>query len=140
MTLPAWPPELYRPLVDGFQRGTGDNRRFGQFDNAPPTVRRGTSKATESVSVSFVCSYDQKARFERFYDDECKEGAAVFTMPAWDSDGVYVLTADGIHLLDHEDDPLLVTSTWACLFGQGGATVTPFGLDWKVAFELVILP
>lgn len=140
MTLPSWPTELLRPLVDGFQHAKQDNRIIARSERGPPRVRRGMSKATEAVSVAFYCSDDHKARFERFHVEETDVGALPFLVPSWIVDNHDLLTAEGLNLLDHEGTPLLIAGTWVCLFGQSAPSTVPMGLEWRVSFDLVILP
>jgi hypothetical protein len=124
MSMPSWPVELKKPLSDGFQQAREDNRRIMRAERGPPRIRRGSSKAAEAVSVAFYCSHDQRARFDRFHIEETEEGALPFLVPAW---GV-----------DNHD--LLIASTWVCLFGQTMPSVVAMGLEWRVSFDLVILP
>ena len=140
MTMPSWPSELLRPLVDGFQQGREDNRLIARADRGPPRVRRGMSKATEAVGVAFYCSADQRARFDRFHIDETELGALPFLVPGWGIDNHDRLAAEGLNLLTHEDVPLLIAATWVCLFGQTTPSVVPMGLEWRISFDLVILP
>jgi hypothetical protein len=140
MSMPSWPTELLRPLVDGFQQAPEDTRRFIRADRGPPRVRRGSSKATEAVGVAFYCTDDQKARFERFRIEETDLGALPFLVPSWVVDNHDLLTADGLNLLNHEDTPLLIAGTWVCLFGQTMPSTVPMGLEWRISFDLVILP
>ena len=140
MTMPSWPSELLRPLVDGFEQAKQDNRIIARSDRGPPRVRRGMSKVAEAVSVAFYCTDDHKARFDRFHIEETELGAWPFLVPSWVTDNHELLTADGINLLDHEDTPLLIAATWVCLFGQSMPSVVPMGLEWRISFDLVILP
>lgn len=140
MTMPSWPTELLRPLVEGFQQGREDNRLIARSDRGPPRVRRGMSKATQAVGVAFYVTHDQRARFDRFYDEETDIGALPFLVPAWGVDNHDLLTGDGLNLLTHDDVPLLIASTWVCLFGQTAPSVVPMGLEWRISFDLVILP
>jgi hypothetical protein len=140
MSMPSWPVELKKPLSDGFQQAREDNRRIMRAERGPPRIRRGSSKAAEAVSVAFYCSHDQRARFDRFHIEETEEGALPFLVPAWGVDNHDLLTADGLNLLTHDDVPLLIASTWVCLFGQTMPSVVAMGLEWRVSFDLVILP
>ena len=140
MTLLSWPSEIVAPLVDGFQQGREDNRLIARSDRGPPRVRRGMSKAAQAVSVAFYVDRDKRSRFERFFNDETEQGTVPFLVPSWGIDNQNLLTADGINLLDHEDTPLLIAATWVCLFGQSMPSVVPMGLEWRISFDLVILP
>lgn len=140
MSMPSWPVELKKPLADGFQQAREDNRRLLRAERGPPRVRRGSSKASEAVSVAFYLSHDQRARFDRFHIEETEEGALPFLVPAWGVDNHDLWTADGLNLLTHDDVPLLIASTWVCLFGQTMPSVVAMGVEWRISFDLVILP
>lgn len=98
------------------------------------------SKAAQAVGVAFFVSHDQRGRFDRFFDDETEQGALPFLVPSWGIDNVGLLAADGLDLLTHEDAPLLIAATWVCMFGQTMPSVVPMGLQWRISFDLVILP
>ena len=138
--MPSWPTELERPLRDGYQRQRGDNRRMTQAEQGPPRVRRGRSKSIQTVPMSFYLSYDQEARFQRFYVEETEEGALPFLIPNWGTDGSELLTPSGLSLTDHEDTPLLIAATWVAMFGESVPNTDPMGVEWRVSFNLVILP
>jgi hypothetical protein len=140
MSMSSWPQELRKPLTEGFQQGREDNRLLSRAERGPPRVRRGMSKATEAVGVAFHVSHDHRARFNRFYDEETDQGALPFLVPSWGIDNHDLMTAGGLNLLDHEDTPLLIAATRVCLFGQSMPTVVPMGLEWRISFDLVILP
>lgn len=140
MTMPSWPAELVRPLREGYQQQRGDNRRFASGEQGPPRVRRGVSKAITTVPMSFYVTSDQRARFWRFYIEETEEGALPFIMPDWTRDEHDLLTAGGLNLLTHDDVPLLIAATWAVLFGQSTPNETPMGVEWRINFDVMVLP
>lgn len=139
MTLPSWPEELGRALVDGYAQTRGESRKIARGDEGPPWVRRGRSKSTQSRPVSFFATRDQLARLDRFYVEECQEGALPFLAPDWSQDERGLMSAEGLELLTHDDEPLLITATLVCLFGQP-PNAAAWGGHWRVSFELVILP
>lgn len=138
--MPSWPAELSRPLADAFQRQRGENRRISQGDQGPPRVRRGMSKSVDTVQIALYLSYDQKARFYRFHDEETEEGALPFLMPGWAKQDQNLLTVDGLYLTDENDVPLLLDDTWPCLFGQSRPNDVVMGVEWRVTFDVIILP
>ena len=140
MTLPTFPTELVKPVADGWRQQRGESRRRAGGDQGPPRTRRGISKAADVVQMSFICDHDQRARFERFYDEDTAEGALPFLIPDFATDGDMLMTADGALLTDDEDNPLLIASTLVCMFGEQLPGYAPIGAHWQVSFILTVLP
>lgn len=141
MTLPSWPADLGRPLLDGLSFSRDDVRQFASAERGPPRVRRRISKASRSATVSFRFTPDQRARFWRFFDVDTAEGSAPFVVPAWGNNDLELLTSEGLEVLTHDGAPVLLVSSWLCLFGSTMPSEVPFGGDaWRTSFDLVILP
>ena len=140
MTLPSWPTELERPLRDGFSQQIGDNRRRQKADQGPPRMRRSTSKAIETIGMSFMATADLRDRFWRFYREEVGSGALPFLVPDWGRDGLVLWDSSGIVLTDEDGTPLLIAATWVCVFGDRLPGDVPVGVEWRIQFDLVVLP
>jgi len=140
MTMPSWPTELLAPLRDAFQRQRGENRMLTRSDQGPPRVRRSASKSTETVQIAIYCTADHLARFHRFHDEECADGSLPFLVPGWGKIDLGLLTDEGEELLTDEDVPILIDDTWPCLFGQSRPNEVSMGVEWRVSFDMVILP
>ncbi len=138
--MPSWPTELSKPLSDAFQRQRGESRNVTRSEQGPPRVRRSTSKATETVQIALYLTHDQLARFHRFHDEECDDGALPFLMPGWGKRNQPMLTAEGLRLLTDDDTPILIDDTWPCLFGQSRPNEVVMGLEWRLTVDVVILP
>ena len=140
MTLPSWPIELLEPISDGWRQQRGESRRRGGGDQGPPRMRRGVSKAADAVQMTFVCTHDERARFDRFYDEDTDEGALPFLIPDFATDGDALMTGEGSLLTDENDNPLLIASTWVAMFGDQLPSYAPIGLRWQITFILTVLP
>ena len=140
MSLPVWPEELERPLRDSYDQQKGDTRRRQQGDQGPPRMRRGISKGVEVIGMAFMATADERARFERFYNEDTGEGALPFLMTDWGRDGLALWDDDGAGLTDETGTPLLIAATWVCSFGEALPSITPVGVEWRIQFNLVVLP
>ncbi|TIX49939.1 MAG: hypothetical protein E5V26_00900, partial [Mesorhizobium sp.] len=99
MTLAWYPPELPRPERAPYQVTRGDGRTRRAEDAGPPNVRRRFSAVATTVAFSTILTRAQLARFDRFFDEEIKQGTLPFLMPAPDTHGLPLLTEDGTPLL-----------------------------------------
>lgn len=143
MSLVWYPPELPRPERAPFQMARGDGRTRRAEDAGPVNVRRRFSAVANTVAFSTVLTRAQLARFDRFYDQEIKQGTAPFLMPAPDTDGLPLLADDGTPLLTDEGLPILISETWLCLIGQqlpARAPSSPSSIQWRVSFDIVVMP
>ncbi|RWO83931.1 MAG: hypothetical protein EOS18_03550 [Mesorhizobium sp.] len=143
MTLVWYPPELPRPERAPYQVTRGDGRTRRAEDAGPPNVRRRFSAVATTVAFSTVLTRAQLARFDRFFDEEIKQGTLPFLMPAPDTDGLPLLTEDGTPLLTDEGVPILIAETWLCLIGQqmpARAPSSPGSIQWRVSFDIAVMP
>ncbi|MER8762897.1 hypothetical protein [Mesorhizobium sp. M0968] len=109
-------------------------------DAGPPNVRRRFSAVASSVSFSTQLDRSQLARFDRFYDEETKQGTLPFLLSDPGTDGWPLLSDDGTPLLTDEGVPILMAETWLCLFGQQLPVVAAMDMIWKVTFQVVVMP
>lgn len=140
MTLPSYPPELPRPNRDGYKVARGDGRIAGRNDAGPPPRRRRFSAVPKTVSFSTDLTLSQKARFDRFYEEDTAEGALPFLMPDPATHGTPLLTAGGAPLLTAGGTPLLISRIWLCQFADQLPVETPRGVEWRITFSLLVLP
>ena len=140
MTLPLWPAELGRPDQEGYSRARLDNRRHSQSQQGPRRVQGGRSKFGEIVSFSLFATIDRQARFWRFFDEEVAAGALPFVMENPEMTGQPLTTETGDEIIDENGEVITIVDTWLCLFGQNMTTVTSWGMHYRLAFDLVIMP
>jgi len=140
MSVPQFPPELDRPLRDGFSLDDGETRRLFQPDAAPLVPRARYSSAARPVAMTLILDRNQLAIFDRFYNDELGRGARVFIMPDPTTEGWPLLAADGAPLLTADGRPILLAGTWLCLFGKSLPSRRPVGVSFSVSFTLGVLP
>lgn len=141
MVVPSWPAELpQRVLTDGYSEKQRDGRLFSRTSSGPGKVRRRYSSAVLQVTAAMIVTYAQKARFERFWDDETAGGSLPFIMPDQTHDGLALLDGGGLPILDGGGLPILITANWLVRFGQEAPQVTPWGLQFQTSFQLDVLP
>ncbi|WP_287151473.1 hypothetical protein [Mesorhizobium sp.] len=143
MTLAWYPPELPRPERAPYQVSRGDGRTRRAEDAGPPNVRRRFSAVATTVAFSTILTRAQLARFDRFFDEEIKQGTLPFLMPAPDTHGLPLLTEDGTPLLTDGGVPILIAETWLCLIGQqmpARAPSSPGSIQWRVSFDIAVMP
>lgn len=140
MTIPVYPTSLPPPLKEGYQVARGDGRVVVRQDAGPPNIRRRYSAVPKLVTFRTRLTRSQLAVFDTFYDVETKQGTLPFTMPDPGTDGYPLQDENGAPLLDEEDNPIILSSTWLCLFGEQLPVVTPADMMWDLAFTLIVLP
>jgi hypothetical protein len=140
MTVPWYPPELPRPLRDGFKLQRGDGRTVTRPDAGPSIRSRRFSGVAHSVPFSTLLYFSEVARFNRFYDEETKQGTLPFLMPDPIFDGLPLLDGEGSALLTNDGKQILIASTWLCVFGEQLPAYRQLELEWEISFGLVVLP
>ncbi len=140
MTVPAWPATLPRPNREGYQHQAGDARRRTQPDAGPPRSSRKLSAVPDTVAMVFDLSTDQLGRLDRFFREDCRGGAKVFSMPNWPVHGLPLLSSTGEALLTSTGEPLVIAASWLCLFGDGLPSRVPLGHRWRASFQILVLP
>lgn len=143
MTLAWYPPELPRPERAPYKFARGDGRSRRAEDAGPANVRRRFSAVANTVSFSTVLTRAQLARFDRWFDEEIKQGTQPFLMSAPDTDGLPLLADDGTPLTTEDGTPILIAETWLCLIGQqmpARAPSSPGSIQWRVSFDIAVMP
>lgn len=140
MSVPVWPAELPRPNRSGFSRSKGETRRITKPDQGPPRTRRARSKNADTIQMTITVSRDGLAVFDAFFEDVLGGGSLPFLMADPETDDWPLLGADGVALTDETGQPLLVASTWVCMFGEQLPVSAPAGVEWQVSFGISVMP
>jgi len=137
----TWPSVLPRPERSSWQRSSQEARRKTQPDNGPPRYRRRFSSAARLVTMSLILDRNERAIFDRFFAEDCAEGASLFYMPDPTTDGWPLLTASGLPMLNGADEPVLLAARWLCAWGDELPVETISGqVEFKKTFSIVVLP
>lgn len=140
MTIPTFPEELPKPIIEGHREQRNDPRRRRTFDAGPPKfVRRYTAVAAE-VSLVYRLMVWEKAVFDRFYIDTCKEGSLPFWFQKRYVDGMAILDENGVPLLDESGVQLRWSHMALCLFAEPPVSDDPIRGRQRIAFSVVELP
>lgn len=135
MTVLVWPAELPQSVRQaGFQVTPGDGVLRTKMEGGPNKARRRFSSTPHTMSVSFLVYREGLARFERFHEEETKNGSLPFVMP----DPVY----DGAPLaglLTETGAPVLIVRKMLVMFAEPPNT-TPFGPAFQVSMRLSVMP
>lgn len=141
MTIPVWPDDLpAQSIVPAFQGSARGNRLLTSTDTGPGKQRK-RGPALRPVSCAMQVTRDQRARFDRFYEEELNFGVTPFLIPDQQLDGVEADDPDANELLDPDGNPVLIGSWWLVQFGQKQPTPNAIS-DWlfTISFDLVVLP
>jgi hypothetical protein len=97
------------------------------------------SSAALPVQAILPLYFSQKARLERFWDEETRSGTLPFIMPDQTHDGLPMLDGGGLPILGGDGLPILVTANWLVLFA-GPPALTPLGSVFSAALQFSVLP
>ncbi|WP_339696029.1 hypothetical protein [Celeribacter baekdonensis] len=141
MTIQTWPESLPKPERSTWQRAHQDVRRKRTPEAGVPSYRPGLSKSYSTVTLSVVLDRNQKAIFDLFYHDDCRDGALMFWMPDPTTDGWPLLTSEGVPMLTSEGVPLLLSAQWLCLWGDALPVETIVGqVEFRMTFDVKVVP
>lgn len=136
-----WPEALPPPQRDSWQLAPQDARRKRQSEAGPPAYRRRFSSVARVVGMSLILTRDQRAIFDRFFHDDCAEGAAHFYMPDPTTEGWRMQTASGVTLLAGDGQPILLGARWLCAWGDDPPTETIVQqVKFQKSFSVVVMP
>ena len=135
-----WPSDIPRPERSTWQLTPQDARRKTQSEAGPPRYRRRFSSAAKMVTLSVILSRNGKAIFDRFFHDDCAEGAHLFYMPDPTTEGWPLLAANGSPLLTSGGAPILLGGRWLCGWGDQLPAETVQGVEFKKTFSVVVMP
>ncbi len=78
--------------------------------------------------------------FDSFFMDTCAGGSLPFLMPDPITDGWPLLNEAGQPILTEAGLPLLMSATWLCLFGKQLPAVSIAGIEFRVSFDVMVMP
>lgn len=138
----TWPHLLPRPERPTWQLQPQDARRKRQSDAGPPDYRRRFSSVARMVSLSLVLTHNERAVFDRFFHQTCRQGTIRFWMPDPSNEEWELTTHAGVPLLadDAPLDPLTLSERWLCAWGDQLPTETVQGIEFRKSFSIVVLP
>lgn len=139
MSYAVWPTSLPRPERNSWQRQRQEGRLKRQTDAGPPGWRRRFSSTALMVSLSVVLTRNQKAIFDRFFEEDTRGGSLLFWMPDPTTDGWAMLDDAGNPLLSG-DVPLLLAARWLVSFGDQLPQESIQGTEFRIAFSVVVMP
>lgn len=84
---------------------------------------------------------NEKAVFDRFYEDDCAQGSRVFWMPDPSTHGWPLLAGTGRQLLTATGAPLQLGARWLCAWGDPPPTEAMFEqVRFRKTFSVWVLP
>ena len=138
-----WPATLPPPQRNSWQILPQEARRKRQSDAGPPGYRRRFSSVAKSVSLTVKLTHSQRAVFDRFFHETCREGAVRFWMPDPSNEGWSLTTESGVQLfVDTEmQEPLMLNERWLCAWGdQLPAESIVDQVKFLKSFQVWVLP
>ncbi|MCK1536889.1 MULTISPECIES: hypothetical protein [unclassified Bradyrhizobium] len=141
MTIPVWPDELPQVvLVDSFRAGPRGQRLSTAMDSGPAKQRRRGPK-TRPLTVAIDLDEDQRARFDRFYEDDTDCGVLPFLIRDMLTDGRGLDGDLGQQVQDENGNDLLIESWLLVQFGQTDPAMAANTFDfYRIQFDLIALP
>mgnify|MGYP001455401073 CR=1 FL=1 len=116
--MPAWPETLPQsPLIDGFRETPANSSLRTEMEAGPAKLRRRTTAAAATLSLTFIISAAQLAALDAFYADTLQGGTLAF---------------DFTHPVTGE--------TVSCRFRQPPSRGTLNGGYFRAGVELEVLP
>lgn len=141
MSHPVWPEALDRFERDAWQVQLQDARQRRMGDAGPPGWRRRFSNAARLVNLSIVLTRNEKAVFDRFYVDTCRQGSLLFWMPDPVTERRPLLSSGMQQLLTSGGVPILLGARWLCSFGdQTPVESIVEQIKFRKAFNVVVMP
>lgn len=141
MSYPVWPETLRRIERDSWQAQRQDARLRRQSDAGPQTYRRRFSSAARLVALSVIVTRDEKAIFDRFFEQDCQDGTSLFWMPDPTTDGWAALTTGGQRITMPDGTPILMSRRWLCSWGDALPVETVQGdVDFRKSFSVQVMP
>lgn len=117
--MPVWPAELpQKVLQDGYSEILPDPSIRTSMEQGPPKVRRRSTGVVRKFGVALpLMTGEQTDIFENFFENECSFGSIAF---------------DWVH-------PRKGTAA-SCRIIGGSVSIAPMGANFRVSFELEVLP
>lgn len=141
MSIPVWPAGLVRFERPGWQVQPQEARQRRSNDAGPPSYRRRFSSVGKAVSLSLICTRNEKAIFDRFFEEDCRRGGREFWMPDPTTQGWPMLTSDGRPIMVAPGVPLLLSERWLCAWGDPPPTEAMHQqVQFRKSFTVWVLP
>lgn len=138
---PVWPVDLNKFERDGWQVQLQESRRKRSPDAGPPGYRRRFSSVARLVGFSIVLSRNEKAIFDRFYEEDCNWGTNLFRMPDPTTDGWPALTSSGAPIILPDGRRMLLAKSWVCHWGDQPPLESVHGqTQFRKSFNVVVMP
>lgn len=139
--IPCWPSELrQRTLVAGFKSGTRGARLVTAMEEGPPKQRPRGNKV-RPISFTDEFSANQRARFDRFWEEELNMGTLPFFYPDPHTNGFPLCDDLGSPLLDQDGTPVIIGAWILCTFSTAEPAWSALGGGWFVPqFDIIELP
>lgn len=139
--IPVWPEEFrQKTLVDGFKSGTRGTRLSTPMDVGPPKMRR-RGVNLRPISFADYFTADQRARFDRFWEEDLGNGTRPFLYPNPHLNGFTLGDENGNILQDETGNNLVIGSWLLCQFGTADPAWTALGGGYFAPqFEIIALP
>jgi len=137
----VWPEELSCTVItDSLGTGPRGTRLSTATDAGIGKLRRRGPKVGQATGILHV-TQDQRARFDRFWEEDTAGGVLPFLFRDQQLDG-YPLADDlGAWLQTETGEPIRIESWWLCHFGQQDPAYTRVtGRRFRIQISLVILP
>lgn len=139
MALPAWPEELDPPMRAGYTILRTEARRRSKVEQGPHRQGRRLSAVSVPVAMTLDVSRDERARFDRFYDEEVSEGSLPFLIKDPTTHDLPILIG-GVQLLDHLDRIITIAAWQLARFGESLPEVTVIGIRYRIRFSIEVMP
>jgi hypothetical protein len=137
----VWPDDLPCSVTtDSLATGPRGSRLATAPDIGPAKLRRRGPKVAAATGILHV-TQDQRARFDRFWEEDTTGGVLPFLFRDQQVDG-YPLEDDlGAWLQTETGEPIRIESWWLCQFGQQDPAYTRLtGRRFRIQISLIILP
>jgi len=115
----AWPaglPNFEKPLRSGFSETVGSTKKRSEMEVGPAKGRRRSTAQVDQLALSYYMTDSQVSTFESFYNSTLKNGSLRF-------DATHPRTGKTKEFRIREDP-----------------TYEPFGNDYRVSFQVEVLP
>lgn len=144
MSILEWPAELPRPERDTWSNQRQDARLKRQSDTGPQSYRRRFSNPGKQVALSLLVNRNGKAIFDNFFEYDTKMGSLLFWMPDPTTEGWAMQMSDGSPMLisggPDDGKPILLSAMWLCTFGDQIPTETVIGTEFRMSFNVTVIP
>jgi hypothetical protein len=149
--IPTWPQELLEQtsvegvflqntLISGFRSGPRGARLSTAVEVGPPKMRSRGIKLRR-IAFAEILTADQRARFDRFWEEELNNGVLPFLYPDPHMNGFSLCDDSGLILQDENGNDLLIEQWLLCQFGTNDPAWAALpGAHFAPQFDIVVLP